>query len=290
MHILWIREHNRIAEKLLELNPTWNDEMLYQEARRIVVAEWQHITYSEWLPMLFGKKLSFIQYKIFFDFYIYNCFAYLGNSYDKYFSSYDNNGYDEQADPSITNSASTTALRFFYSLLDGTINLMNEERDLNETIVLMEHFNRPKILTKPQKLEQILRGMTSQPSQSMDLHLVDDVTQLFFRSINSDTGLDVLSMDIQRGRDHGLPPYYSFKVMCNQKPVTDFNDFDDVMSESSIQKLRKLYTSAFDVDLLVGALAEEPKEGSFMGPTLECLLGEIFKYEIISNHTELIIN
>ena len=57
MHALFIKEHNRIARRLKELNPNWNDEKLYQEAKRIVNAEWQHIIYNEWLPQLIGVEL-----------------------------------------------------------------------------------------------------------------------------------------------------------------------------------------------------------------------------------------
>ena len=52
MHALWVREHNRIANLLHLLNPWYDDEKLFQEARRIVGAEIQHITYNEWLPAL----------------------------------------------------------------------------------------------------------------------------------------------------------------------------------------------------------------------------------------------
>lgn len=55
LHIVFLREHNRVAGILAEINPMWPDEKLFLEARQIVIAELQVITYKEFLPALLGK-------------------------------------------------------------------------------------------------------------------------------------------------------------------------------------------------------------------------------------------
>ena len=60
LHIVFIREHNRLVSKLAKLNTTWktNDEKLFQTARKIIGAYMQQFTYEEYLPILLNYNLT----------------------------------------------------------------------------------------------------------------------------------------------------------------------------------------------------------------------------------------
>lgn len=54
LHVILLRDHNKIAATFAKLNPHWSDEKTYQEARRILIAKCQYISYYEHLPNLLG--------------------------------------------------------------------------------------------------------------------------------------------------------------------------------------------------------------------------------------------
>ena len=98
---VFMREHNRLAEELAKLNPKWDDERLYQESRRILIAQWQHITYNEWLPITIGRQkmqqLGLLPLQDGFS-----------------------NDYDANLNPAILNEFVTAAFRFGHSMVQGT--------------------------------------------------------------------------------------------------------------------------------------------------------------------------
>lgn len=55
MHLIWARHHNYLALNLQELNPDWENDIVFQEARKILAAQLQHITYNEFLPVILGR-------------------------------------------------------------------------------------------------------------------------------------------------------------------------------------------------------------------------------------------
>ena len=101
MHTLWMREHNRIATFLARTNPKWNDERVFQEARRIVIAEYQHIIYKEWLPIILGPN-------------------YMSRFGLWPLSSGYSNAYLDSFDPRVTNEFATAAFRFGHSLIPNS--------------------------------------------------------------------------------------------------------------------------------------------------------------------------
>ena len=106
LHILFLRQHNFLASALAALNPQWNDEILYLEARRIISAMMQHITYNEFLPSLLGR-LTMDTYG-------------LTPQTSGYSSSY-----DESINPSITNEFGAAAFRMGHSLIQGAMKYDN---------------------------------------------------------------------------------------------------------------------------------------------------------------------
>ncbi|KAL0832124.1 hypothetical protein ABMA28_001591 [Loxostege sticticalis] len=236
-HTLWVREHNRIARALATINPGWNSDRLYHEARRIVVAELQHITFKNWLPALTGK------------------------AFDELYDAYDT-GYNSDIDPTITNSFATAAFHFVNSLLDQDIEVEgNSSR-------LMDSYFKPEILAQKGMVQKLLKGMITQKSQGLDFNYDDDLRHHWLG------GLDVLAIDIQRGRDHGLPGYSQYRVLCGQPQATTFQHFADVIPQETVDKLSQLYEAPGDVDLVVGMMAETPLPGSLLGPTATCFLKE----------------
>ncbi|XP_059053482.1 peroxidase-like isoform X2 [Achroia grisella] len=240
---LWVREHNRIARSLATLNPAWNSDKLYHEARRIVVAELQHITYKHWIAALTGKI------------------------FDELHEGYDT-GYNSDVDPTITNPFATTVFHFVNSLLDQDLELLDENNKVVSTSRLMNNYFKPEIVTQKGGLQKILRGMINQNSQRMDFNYDDDLRHHWLG------GLDVLAIDIQRGRDHGLPGYTQYRTVCGLTPATTFEQLSDVIQQETVDKLSQLYENPADIDLVVGMMAERALPSSQLGPTATCFLKE----------------
>lgn len=93
-------------------------------------------------------------------------------------------------------------------------------------------------------------------------------------------GIDLFSIDIKRGRDHGVPPYHAYISSCTNMPtqINTWADLDPYFTPASVKILSSIYKSPRDIDLLVGVLGER-RTGPYtiLGKIGSCIIAEQFK-------------
>ena len=238
MHTLFVREHNRLASELQRARPNASAEEIFQAARRLVIAEIQIITYNEFLPALIGPTAI--------------------KAYRKY---------DARINPSIFNEFSVAAYRLGHSMLSNEIlrlDAAGEEIPEGDIPLQEAFFTAPQLLLEEGDLDPILRGLAGQAHQNIDVKIVNALRNFLFGE-PGDGGLDLASLNIQRGRDHGAGSYNDTREALGLPRVSDF---DEITSNADLQlALSTSYGSVDDIDLWIGGLAEDPlvEEGSQLG-------------------------
>ncbi len=247
LHTLFVREHNRWVEILEEEHPGWSDDDLYHAARQRVEAEIQAITFNDFLPVLVGEQ-AIAAYQ----------------------------GYDETVNPGISVEFSTAAYRFGHSLLSATIEQQNEDGSTvaEGDLALRDAFFNPAALAET-GIDPILRGLASSKAQELDPQVVEDVRSFLFGQPGAG-GLDLAAINIQRGRDLGVPSYNDLREALGLERAEDFSDITS--NAERAQALASVYGEVDLVDAWVGGLAEDPAGG---------LLGETFALIVIDQFERL---
>ena len=248
VHTLFVREHNRLAARTQSLYPYLTDEQIYQVARRLVGAEMQAITYGEYLPAVLG-----------FD-----------HAPDPAAAAY-----DPAVNAAVTNSFAHAVFRFGHSQVSDRTLLVNNHGQTVGRLSIREAFFNPDILQgDPTKVGRMLKGLASQVGQENDLLLVDGIRNNLFGPPGAG-GLDLAALDIQRGRDHGLPDYNTLRRTYGLARVTAFHQ---ISSDPEVQaKLQQLFGSVDNIDGFVGALAEDHLPGSSVGPLVRAVVANQFE-------------
>lgn len=258
VHTLFVREHNRLADEIAA-DPTTSqkaadaglsvDEYIYQTARRIVGAQIQAITYNEFLPLLLGE-----------------------GAIDPY------SGYDETVNPSISNEFSTAAYRVGHTMLSSELQRINNDGTSAGSISLRDSFFNTQEITE-NGIDSLLLGLASQKAQAVDALLVDDIRNFLFPAGTG--GLDLAAVNIQRGRDHGLPGYNQARRGLG---LGGYTSFDQITSDAEIaQRFRDIYgtTDGQDnidlVDLWIGGIAEDAYNGGMVGELFNVILSDQFQ-------------
>ncbi|HHB52823.1 MAG TPA: peroxidase, partial [Saprospiraceae bacterium] len=197
MHTLFVREHNRLCEVIKTENPSWNDEQIYQRARKIVGAEIEAIVYEEWLPTMGVNMVAYT-------------------------------GYDPVMEPGIMNVFSVAAYRYGHSVINSKIIRMNNAGEIipQGNILLRDAFFNPNVIVEGGGIDPLLIGMGTQVEQDFDTKMIHDLRNFLF-GFPGQGGMDLAAINIQRGRERGLVDYNSIRQVFGLPKLTSFDQISD---------------------------------------------------------------
>ena len=277
IHTLFIREHNLIADKVAfhldaEDNEAFNDlfaafrdeyvpsldleeepseleirsEFIYEASRAVVGAKNQVITYEEFLPLLVGNE-----------------------------GADDLEVIDEDIlSPGVSAEFSGAAYRLGHTLLSNQIRTVDTEG--LGSISLRNAFFNPQAISE-NGLDDILLGLNYQQSNDADTRVIDGVRNNLFGPPGAG-GLDLVAINLQRGRELGIPGYVEVYNQLNpDATIENFEDLDPIFGEDLAGRFAETYDTVDQIDLWVGGLAEIPtQEDVLLGPTLGAIVADQF--------------
>jgi len=184
-------------------------------------------------------------------------------------------GYKPEVDPRISNEFSTAAYRMGHSQIEPIIwREGSDGKAIPEgDIALVHAYFSPEKLAEG-GIEPLLRGLTSFIQEPTDEGISTAVRNMLFGRPGRG-GMDLASINIQRGRDHGLPDLNTLRESFGLKPFSSFTELTG--DEALAEKLQSVYQDVEKVDPWVGMLCEPPLEGSAVGESLQVILTDQFQ-------------
>lgn len=246
LHTIFMREHNLIAAELAGYFPKFDDEQLFQEAKKINEAQFQKIVFEEWYPAITGTKLP------------------------KY------RGFKRTTDPTVSVTFSTAAFRIGHTLVGDKVNRLGPNNSPLRSFSLSEMFFRDKGVFERLGIDSFLRGAINNRAQKVDLKVHDSLRNNLFKGIDGEKdNFDLIALNIQRGRDHALASYNAIRVRFKLPKRTSFSLVTkDRNTQSSLQTV---YGSPEKIEAFPGLLAEDHVPNSSFGETLLKVWTEEFR-------------
>ena len=247
MHTIWAREHNRVAREIKEaFGSSLNGEQIFQLARHTVAAEMQAVVYYEFLPALTGKR-SLPPFR----------------------------RYNPNVRAIVTNEFSTVGFRMGHTLLNSRVTAIQANGQVNSIMLRESFFNVEQF--ENQGLDNLLRGMINIKASEVDCGITNEVRNFLIDETEREVELDLAALNIQRGRDHGIPVCNTVRRRFGLPPLRSFRDITKDRTARTNLKLAFGRGNAGKVDAWTCGVCEDHVRGSSLGPLFQAIVLDQFR-------------
>ncbi|XP_067938007.1 dual oxidase 2-like [Watersipora subatra] len=301
--IFWYRYHNAVADRITELlyrayndeqvqkefgfEKTYSeeefkehyDEKIFNEARKWVIATHQKVIVYDWLPSwlktdAFGNSFSLDPYTV----------------------------YKPEVYPQIMHVFQSAAMRFGHTLVppgvrrrrpmaktneecDFVTNTAKTQEDGKMAVRTCNSYWNPQEAVSEFDIDDFILGMSSQITEREDTTITEDLRGFVFGGLDF-SRRDLMAVNIQRGRDHGLPDYNTARREFGLDEIKDWNDINKETCGPNatksnpkqcemIQAMREVYNGRLDdIDIWPGGIAETTADGP--GPLFRAIIADQF--------------
>ncbi len=261
LHTLFVKEHNAICDRLQEGYPGWDDDTLFEHARKINAALMAKIHTVEWTPAILGHPALQISMDA-------NWWGLLGERFKELIgrvgdseelSGIVGSPTDHHTAPYAITEEFVAVYRMhplmpdefnFYRLKDGSL---AQTADLHQV-----SGNRTRQLAESMPLADLFYSFGVSHPGAISLHNYPRLLQ----QLQRDNGevFDLAAVDVLRDRERGVPRYNQFRSLIGREKVRRFEDITS--NPRWAEELRRVYNNDIDqVDLMVGMFAEDLPEG-----------------------------
>jgi peroxidase len=164
------------------------------------------------------------------------------------------------------------AYRFGHSTVSPATEKLDEFGEPHGESALSEaFFQSPEVFARDGGADGMLRHLSADLAQAMDARLVPDLRNFLF---DPPVGIDLAAINIQRGRDLGLPHLNEMREALHLVPYHAFAEITD--DAGTVAALEQAFGSVDLVDLWTGGLAESVMPGGFVGETFGVIIADQF--------------
>ncbi|KAM5172929.1 dual oxidase 1-like isoform 2-T2 [Mantella aurantiaca] len=232
--IVWYWYHNYMANFLAASHPNWSDEVLFQNARKWVIAVYQRIILYEWLPSFISREVQ------------------------------NYTGYNQHTDPGVSPEFVALTAQMIYTMMPSGVymrdrnctflNVTGSDNRMYPALRLCNSYwsRQNPNLENLADIEHLLLGMCSQIAEKEDHVMVSDLRDYWYGQMLY-SRMDLLAASIQRARDMGLPSYNKVCNYYGSSPMT----WENISNSEIRQKLSALYDNDIEkLELIPGAMLE----------------------------------